>query len=121
MKHLFGSLCVCVIFSACDDTPALAPTPTPTLSAIFLSFSGGGINPEGELLVGRTVQFTAFARYSDGTGQTVTTSVAAWQTANAGIATVSAGGLVQGVGPGITAITATYQGVAGSLNVVVAP
>ena len=68
-----------------------------------------------------TIQMMAFARLSDGTGQTVTSSAATWQAASASIATVSAGGLVQGVAPGMTAITATYQGIAGSLNVMVVP
>jgi hypothetical protein len=84
----------------------------------LLSFTGGGINSEGELPVGKSVQFSAFARLSDGSGQMVT-SAATWNTANANIATVSAGGLVQGVAPGITAITATYQGLPSSLNIFV--
>ena len=91
------------------------------LTALFLSFSGGGTNSEGELPVGRNVQFRVFARFDDGSGQTLMPDVPTWQTAHPNIASVSSAGIVQGVAPGIAAISATHQGVAGSLNVVVVP
>jgi hypothetical protein len=121
MRSVVGAFGLCLALSACNDAaPAPGPAPTPTLTQLSLSFSGGGINSEGELPVGNSVQFTAFARLSDGSGQNVA-SAATWETANAMIATVSAGGLVEGVAPGTIAITATYQGLLASLPIVVVP
>ena len=81
----------------------------------MLSFSGG-VNPEGELPIEGTVQFNAFVRMSDGGGESVTARVSSWQSANTNVATVSSSGLVRGVGPGLTAITAEYEGLSGTLN-----
>jgi hypothetical protein len=114
--------CVVLLGFGCDERQPVAPTPTPpVLTAVFLSFSGGGTNSEGEVPVGRNVQFRAFARFADGSGQTLMSDAPTWQTADANIASVSPTGIVQGISPGITAITATYHDVAGSLNVVVVP
>jgi Big-like domain-containing protein len=120
MKAVLAVSCVVLLCLGCDESPPVAPTPSaPALTALFLSFSGGGTNSEGELPVGRNVQFRALARFADGSGQTLTADALTWTTANANVATVSSTGVVQGVAPGITGITATFHGVAGSLNVVV--
>jgi hypothetical protein len=70
------------------------------------------------LSAGSTSQFSATASLADGTGQNVTGN-ATWQSSNAAVATVSAGGLVTAVGPGTARITATYQGKVGSFGVLV--
>ena len=122
MKVFLSVVCASFLCFACDERPVLAPTPAaPSLVALFLSFSGGGTNSEGELPVGRTVQFRAFARFSDGTGQNVAADAVTWQSADTNIATVSSTGVVEGVSPGIAGITATLNGVGGNLNVVVVP
>ena len=122
MKVVLTVSCVVLLCFGCDASPPVTPSPSPpALTALFLSFSGGGTNSEGELPVGRNVQFRAFARFDDGSGQALTSDAPTWQTVNANIATVSSTGVVQGIAPGITGITATYQGVTGTLNVVVVP
>jgi hypothetical protein len=65
-----------------------------------------------------TGQLSATALLADGTAQDVTRS-ATWQSSNAAVATVSAGGLVTAVLPGTARIIATYQGRVGSFGVAV--
>jgi Right handed beta helix region/Bacterial Ig-like domain (group 2) len=72
------------------------------------------------LSVGLTSQLSATASLANGTAQTVTRN-ATWQSSNAAVATVSAGGLVTAVVPGTARITATYQGSVGSFGVLVPP
>jgi len=71
---------------------------------------------------GATQQFTATGTYSDGTMQTLTTSVA-WKSSNTSIATISntAGsqGLASGVGGGTATITATSGSVSGTATLTV--
>lgn len=76
------------ILAACSDS-ALAPVP-PATAALSLD------RDTATLVVGRTVQLSA----SGSRG-------IAWSTADARIATVSGAGLVTGVAPGLTTITAT--------------
>lgn len=116
MKSARRVLCFALVLSACSDpAPAPAPAPTPALTDVLISQIGGAVTDDGALIVGKPVQFTAIARYSDRTMQTVT-SVAMWQSQNTAVATVSAGGIVTGVAPGSDTISATYQGVTGSLT-----
>ncbi len=122
MKFVLTVSYAVLLCSGCDASPPVTPAPSPpALTALFLSFSGGGTNSEGELPVGRSVQFRAFARFDDGSGQTLTPDAPTWQAVNANIATVSSTGVVQGIAPGISGIIATYRGVRGTLNVVVVP
>jgi Big-like domain-containing protein len=118
MKTARLVLCLALILSGCSD-PAPAPAPTPVLTDVLISQFGGAVTDGGALIVGKSVQFTAVAQYSDRTTQTVT-SVAMWQSQNTAVATVSAGGIVTGVAPGSSTISATYQGVTGGLTVPVA-
>jgi hypothetical protein len=90
------------------STPS-APTTTTALAVI-------GPTPA----IGETIQFTATATRSDGATANVTLQ-AAWQSSTTAVATVSASGLVTGVGPGETDITATYQQISGSRRVKVEP
>jgi hypothetical protein len=63
--------------------------------------------------VGSQEQFTATAKYSDGSTANVT-STAIWMVANTGVATISSGGLATGVAAGSTQVTATLNSVTGS-------
>lgn len=72
-----------------------------------------------EIMVGDTQQFTAEVYKLGGTTQDVT-DAANWVVAEEGIATISATGLVTGVGAGDTVVTATYQGVSGSASMRIA-
>ncbi|MGO1057441.1 ImpA family metalloprotease [Crossiella sp. CA198] len=67
------------------------------------------------LTVGQKVELAATAVRPDGT-RTDISGLAQWTTGDRAVATVDKG-VVTGVGPGTTAITATYQGVKGSRSV----
>ena len=66
--------------------------------------------------IGATVQMSATGNYSNGTTQNLTGSVT-WASSAPGVATISAGGLVTGVAPGTTTITATSGAIQGSAAV----
>jgi glucose/arabinose dehydrogenase len=69
------------------------------------------------LQVAQTLQLTATAR--DANGATVQGSSFQWSSGDESVATVSAGGLVTGVAAGQTDISATSEGVPGSLTITV--
>jgi uncharacterized protein YjdB len=89
-------------------------TSSATVSAIGLSPAPCGVSRTN------SVQMSALATMSNGSKQEVTSGVT-WTSANTNTATVNATGIVVGVNPGITAITATYQGATGTLNCTVGP
>lgn len=64
-------------------------------------------------------QFEATATLTNGASRTVTTQ-ATWASSSQNIATVTASGMVTAVATGTADITATYQGVTGSLRVTIA-
>ena len=94
--------------SACHSPTK--PTPSVTLVSV------GGNAPA----VGSTTQMTATASFSDGTTQNVT-SQAAWNSTNAGIASVNLAGVVTGVSAGPVNITAIYQSISGTIALTVTP
>ena len=61
-----------------------------------------------------TLQLQAFAQFTDGSTQEVTT-VAGWGSSNNAVATVTTAGLTTIFSNGIATITATHEGVSGSL------
>ena len=67
---------------------------------------------------GSAGQLSAIASLAGGTAQNVTPN-ATWESSNAAVARVSAGGLVTALVPGTVRITATYQGKVGSFGVLV--
>lgn len=69
-------------------------------------------------MIGDTVRLSARATLSDGTAQDVP-AAAAWQSSNAQVVRVSAGGLVTATGPGTAQVTATHQEMTGSEAVAV--
>ena len=82
--------------------------PPATLSSISVSAA------DATLVAGLTDQFSATGVYSDGSKQAL--SSVTWTSSNTSVATVSATGLVTGVGAGTATITATSAGVAGTLS-----
>jgi len=64
-------------------------------------------------------QLSASARMSDGTSRDVT-SAASWESSNPNLATVAGPGMVTVVGTGELDVRATYQGVTGTLHMLVA-
>ena len=67
---------------------------------------------------GQTGELTASA--STSSGKQVVTSGVTWQSSNPGVASVSDAGILTAIAPGTVIITASYQGVTGSLTVTVA-
>jgi hypothetical protein len=92
----------------------VAPPPPPPITVTSVNVTGT-LN----LTVGGGVQLTATATRSDGSVIDVTGS-ASWSSGNSLLASVS-GGSVTGLLAGATSITATYQGVSGSVNISIAP
>jgi uncharacterized protein YjdB len=70
------------------------------------------------IATGQTSELTASA--STIGGKQVVTSGVTWQSSKPGVATVSDAGILTAVAPGTVTVTATYQGVTGSLTVTVA-
>lgn len=58
---------------------------------------------------GQTEQATATVEYADGTNANVTRQVV-WNTSNAGVATISANGVVTAVSTGTASLKASYNG-----------
>ena len=69
--------------------------------------------------VGQTMQLTATAL--DANGNVLEDRVFVWTSANPGVAAVSETGLVTGVAEGQTEISATTEGIAGSLGITILP
>lgn len=70
------------------------------------------------LQTGDSQQFTATAKYSNGSTANVT-STATWKSSNTSVASVDSAGLVTAVAAGMTTLTATDSGVSGSAPVTV--
>lgn len=70
--------------------------------------------------VGDTDQLTATGKNGDGSTQDVTASVT-WTASPAGLATVSAGGVLTAQASGAVSVTASMGGVSGSASVTIAP
>jgi uncharacterized protein YjdB len=72
------------------------------------------------LPLGSSSQLQAIATMSDGTQQTLNSSVT-WQTSQSAVATVNVQGYVTAVGKGTTQVSAAYQGLAGAAAITVGP
>lgn len=88
------------------------------IRAILGSFSVAVTPSANTLAIGATVPLTA--AITDWNGNPATGTVS-WATDNPGIASVDASGLVTAQGAGITSISATFAGVAGTATVNVTP
>jgi serine/threonine protein kinase len=94
--------------------PEAATTPIPTPKIVSV-----GITPaRSDLHVGDTMQLTATPRASGGA---TSAGRVGWASADPGIATVSATGLVMAMAPGKAIISATCEGVSGSATITVTP
>jgi hypothetical protein len=82
-----------------------------------------GISPS-VCVVGRTdsKQLSAEATLPDGSKTDITSNTqTTWSSANTDTATVNEGGVVVGVNPGVTKITASFEGATGSIDCTVGP
>ena len=91
--------------------PPPPPPPAPVASVVVSPASAS-------VPVGATVQLTASLK--DASGNMLTGRTIAWATSAAGVATVSASGLVTGSAAGTATITATSEGKSGTALIVVA-
>ena len=112
------ALIILVLSAAAAGCGSKSPAaPTVTVTGVQVTIAGGA---SSSLAPGETRQLVAMATRSDGTGVDVT-STASWQSSATAIATVSASGLMTGVGEGAVDVSATYNGVRGSLHADVKP
>ncbi len=86
---------------------------TVTLHVATVVVSPGSAN----IFTNATTQLTA--ETLDGSGNPMTGRQVTWSSSNSGVATVSDGGLVTGVGPGVATITATSEGRSGTSAITV--
>jgi Right handed beta helix region/Bacterial Ig-like domain (group 2) len=91
---------------ACGGSSTQTPTSPTTSGTRFLSISGATtLNP------GATSQLSATVTVGTASGSTTTTAASVtWQTRDAGVATVTAGGLLTGVSVGQTLVSASADG-----------
>src|SRR5262245_37986091 len=87
--------------SSPSTPPAPATPPTPTVSSLTVT----GLDA---VRTGFFSDYTATAAMSDGSSQTVTSSVT-WSTADPAVATITPAGRLSGQTHGSTTLTATYQ------------
>jgi Bacterial Ig-like domain (group 2) len=97
--------------AACSSTPT--STPIPTLSFIAVTPAS-----PASLAVGYPQRFTATGTYSDGSTANITYQVT-WTSSDTAVATISSAGLVTGLVPGNTDITAALSGVTSPAVIVV--
>jgi len=99
--------------NAQGDSGVSAPSASITPAAVLTAIS---VTPAAPSIArGTDQQFTATGLYSDATTADLTGTVA-WEAGDAGIATVGASGLAQGLSVGTTTVSATLNGVVGSAN-----
>ena len=111
MVRWVGSIAIGVLaaFAIACSNSTTAPT---TVASVSVT---GAVPAMGD-----TSQFTATAKLSDGTTQDVT-GQATWQSSDSTVATVSATGAVTAIAAGTVNVIATYQTIAGSDQITVAP
>src|SRR5207302_1230883 len=95
------------------DTAVVTVTPVPVAAVASVVVSPASAS----VPVGATVQLTASLK--DASGNMLTGRTIAWATSAAGVATVSASGLVTGPAAGTATITATSEGKSGTATVTV--
>jgi alpha-tubulin suppressor-like RCC1 family protein len=85
-------------------------TGTAELEVVLVPVSFVSIAPDSAVIaVGETIQFQATAR--DAEQNVLEGRVLTWESSDSSVATVSAGGVATGVGPGSAVISATVEGV----------
>jgi len=91
---------------------------TSTVTVTLLPVATVTVSPSpAAVAVGSTTQLTATTK--DALGTTLTGRVITWSSGNSSVASVSSTGLVTGVAPGSTTITATSEGKSGTSTVTV--
>jgi hypothetical protein len=110
----FAALATAMVM-ACAGSDRMPTNPTgPTTTAAVTAVAVSSVN-----VTHTTVQLNATAKLADGTTRDVT-SIAAWQSSNPSIATISTTGMLTIVESGAVDARATYQSITGSLRLNVA-
>ena len=114
VNHVLASITAAYAAISCLASETTAPTSSAVASVLVSPSSGA-------LPVGQTMQLTVTLK--DAAGTLVTGRAVRWENDNPAVATVSSSGLVKGVAPGSTTITATSEGASGraAINVTVVP
>ena len=103
-----------VAMAACGGDGDGTPT-TPTAPAV----ASVDVSPStGNLFIDETLQLSATP--TGAAGETLTGRTVTWNSSDAGVASVSASGLVTAVGVGQADVTATSEGISGSSSITVA-
>ena len=123
MTRLARASAVCVVLASCacgQTNPLVAPSRETLLSVVVEKSAQPASQPQ-------SIQMLATGSYSSGENVRDLTSVAAWQSSNPSLATVTTTGLVTlhpdvgDIGVGTITITASYQGKSGSIDPVFIP
>src|SRR5688500_4183608 len=111
MKHPWVVVVPLILFWACGGGAKPSPTgpsaqpPTPAAPTIQVL----RIAVPSTLEAGTTVQLSAVAVLSDGTGQTVAPDSVQWQASNSVVATISAAGVLTARQAGVVDVRGSYQ------------
>lgn len=100
-----------------DSGPTTPPPPPPPPPPVVVGSVTLAPTTLAAIVPGQTVTLTATVR--DEQGNTLTGRTVTWGTGSQATATVTAGGVVTGVGPGATQVTASVEGKTGSINLTV--
>jgi CarboxypepD_reg-like domain/Bacterial Ig-like domain (group 2) len=118
MTRLFNKFVV-VLLTAVIGSAACGRSSNPTAATTTITPTVSSVTVTSGSRTASTIQLAASARMADGTVRDVT-NLAAWQSSNAALATVSSAGVVTFFGSGDVDVRATYQSVSGTLHLVVA-
>ena len=102
-------LALLISITGCSGVSPISTPAAKTLSSVSVSPATANISP------GKTQQFTANAKYSDGSTANVS-SRAGWAVGSSAIATISSSGLVTGKASGSTSVTASLSGMSGTAS-----
>ncbi|MCU1313738.1 MAG: Ig-like, group 2 [Acidobacteriaceae bacterium] len=110
LSSLVGLLVLPLLIAGCGATSSTITTKTVTAMSVAPD--------SANIAIGKTQQYTATAKYVDGTTADVT-GTATWKTADAAVGIVNGSGLGTAVTAGSTNVTATLSGISGSATLTV--
>ena len=116
LSSVFTISAIALTFVAmgCQGIPSTSNSGSKTLSSLAVSPASASIQS------GQTQQFSAIAKYSDGSTATVSATVT-WTVSAPSIASVSNTGLTTAIVAGSTTVTASLNGIVGSATLAVQP
>jgi len=117
-SHTYTSAGAFSVTLTVTDTSSLSGTATTsaTLTAVLQSIAVTPSNPS--VPAGKTTQFIASGKYSDGSTKDISSSVS-WSSGLTSVATIGGSGLATGIKAGASVITATLGSISGSTTLTV--